>query len=567
MKKIKLTIGSGSDYRYAVKVSIFDPFGVLISEFNAAQVKTFDIDEGIYTIRLELYGVLKDEMVRLCNDEEFIALRMLPKENEKELIWPEARILTLPLIYSAIPFADTNYKTYASTEAYYLDAALEYSQKSTASEDQDEGNSLFILLRFPNKEKFDNTKQYWPGGFERSFSLLKDTTEKLLDIESSNASVDLVNGYIAFNIRLGQGGYFIRVASMLGIQLIPVYVFSGWHTQVFLTLSDRPLFSSLRTILSRERKFEPEGNVLNKYSDILVDKIQNNDNSITDEIIQFVSSNEYESPMLALLCIYAYMNGNSDAFDAQIGAMIAQLQSLAVDNKIQSPDLQAINLLAEMYLNQPNEVKGSISGVPMLRIGLESINDAAVKYPNLIQRSSVLDFAMERMNKSAAFTFFDWYDDNKVIQANEVEYQINANLAELLPRIGRKHPKAQSRALALITSSEEILRKLEEENKIKVETATYYRKAIRFLKGIFGSDMEVQGPITSVNERLVEVAQDNPQMTENFNRIMDDPRSSDIAIGVASYLMEHPEATEEQTSVDLKVPQAIVSRIFDNMNK
>ncbi len=565
MKKIKLTIGSGSEYRHAVKVSIFDPFGILISEFNASQVKTFDIDEGIYTVRLELYGVLQDEMLRLFNDEEFIALRMLPKENE--INWPEVRILPLPLIYSAIPFADTNYKTYASTEAYYLDAALEFSQKSTALDEQGEDNSLFMFLRFPNKDKYESSKQYWPGGFEKSFSLLKDTTETLMDIESSNASVDLVNGYVAFNVRLKQGGYFIKVASMLGIQLIPVYVFAGWHTQVFMTLSDRPLFSSLRTILSRKREFEPEHNVRNKYCDILVDKIQNNDNSITNEIIEYVSSNEYESPMLALLCIYAYMNGDSDAFDAQIGAMIAQLQSLAANNNIQSPDLQAINLLAEMYLNQPNEVKGSISGVPMLRIGMESISDAAVKYPKLIQSSSVLDFAIERMNKSAAFTFFDWYDDNKVIPVDDHEYEINSNLAELLPRIGRRHPKLHSKALALITSSEDILRRLEEKNKIKVETASYYRKAIRFLKGMFGEAKEAAEPAITSNESVVQVSQANPQMTESFNRIIEDPRSSDIAIGVASYLMEHPDATEEQTSADLKVPQAIVSRIFGNMNK
>jgi hypothetical protein len=563
MKKIKLTIGSGSEYRHAVKVSIFDAFGILISEFNASQIKTTDIDEGIYTIRLELYGVLKDEMVRVFNEEEFIALRMLPPSAH----WPDARILDLPLIYSAIPFADTNYKTYASTESYYLKAALEFGEKSTAPDEPEENSSIFILLRFPNKEKYESTKQYWPGGFENSFSILKDNTEKLWDIEKSNASINVEDGYIAFNIRIKKGGYFIRVASMLGIQLIPLYVFDGWHTQVFMTLSDRPLFGSLRIILSGQRKFEPEFDIRNKYCDILVDKIQNNDNSITNEIIEFVSSNEYESPMLALLCVYAYMNGTSDAFDAQISAMIAQLQRLSISENIQSPDLQAINLLAEMYLNEPNGVAGSISGVPMLRIGLESINDAAVKYPNLIQRSSVLDFAMERMNKSAAFTFFDWYDDNKVIQANEVEYQINLNLAELLPKIGRKHPKVQSRALALITSSEEILRKLEEDNKIKAETATYYHKAIRFLKGMFGADKEFQEPITAANERLVEVAQANPQMTENFNRIMEDPRSSDIAIGVASYLMEHPDATEEQTSADLKVPQAIVSRIFGNMNK
>jgi hypothetical protein len=563
MKKIKLTIGSGSEYRHAVKVSIFDAFEILISEFNASQIKTIDIDEGIYTIRLELYGVLKDEMVRICNDEEFIALRMLPAD----VNWPDPRVLELPLIYSAIPFSDSHYRTYASTESYYLDAAKEFSEKSTAVDEQGEDNSLFILLRFPNRERYETTKQYWPGGFEHSFSLLMDTTELLFNIDGFNASVDMENGCMAFNIKIKRGGYFIKVVSMLGIQLIPVYVFDQWHTQVFMTLSDRPLFSSLRIILSRDRKFESEYDIRNKYCDILVDKMQNNDNSITDEIIQFVSSNEYESPMLALLCIYAYMNGTSDVFDAQISAMIAQLQRLSINDKIQSPDLQAVNLLARMYLNEPSEVTGSISGVPMLRIGMESINDAAVKYPNLIKRSSVLDFALERMNKGAAFTFFDWYEDNQVIQVNEVEYQINLNLAELLPRIGRKYPKVQSRALALIASSEEILRKLEEENKIKVETASYYRKAIQFLKRIFGVDNEVSQTNTTIQQGPVEAASADPQMLENFNRIIENPQSSDIAIGVASYLMEHPDATEEQTSADLKVPQAIVSRIFGNMNK
>lgn len=548
--KFKLTFGSLSDYRFALKVKIFDGNDRVIQDFKADKEDTIDVEPGIYTIRLELNGILKDHIVRIHKDERF-AFRIPPDEKE----WKDATRLSLPMIYSSIPFNDEIYDTYKSSHEYYTFACITWSQKSTEKKIKNEplaASSLFIFFRFPNHEQFETLKNKWSPPFCNSFQLYDEQCVLIKSFDEHNCKINNEVGYLAFNMAVPPGTYYIKATQNNLAQMIPVQVFTNWHSQVFMTLGEQPLYGTLRIILSRERKFDSRS-VVNKYVDILTDKIQNNEGELSTELIKYVASHKRESPMLALLCIYAYMNGESDVNDDLIGRMIIVLNELILHNNSKSPDIKAIELLAEKYLGESNVSKKELNSVPMLRHGVQAISEAAMQWPSLIGSNGMLDYAIEGLQRSSVFTVFEWNESN-VFQTFDTQIEIlTESLTDMIIKSRGIIQKKRLDADQLLEASEKLLKKLMEKEVIKTDKANWFRN-------IFST---IRKAITSVREPKEIKSEENNINIVHAKEIISNDQSSETAVYIADYVLENPKMNIEEVSINLNIPKPTIERIIE----
>ncbi len=400
-EKYFLNIASSSDYRFAIAVNVFSAFNERVYSGGIAEPVKEKLPRGIYTIRVELNGQVSDTAISLTEDT-YIIIRKGPSTKE----WSKARIIDMPELYSSAPLQDEKFDSYKSSHPYYIEAAEKYSCESTCAPfKQQEKNSLFVFLRFPSKEKFEEFKPAWENDFANAFRLLDQTGKTLVDFgKTGTIAVNNADGWLAFNAELPVGLYILDCKGESPRQ-IPMYVFGNWHTQVFLTLGDKPLFGTLRVFLSSERKFSRHNNT-NKYIDIFLDKLQNNATELTGELIDFAARTKFESPMLGLLCAYTYFQSKSHTHDTVISQMVHNLKTLILKNNTASPDLRALEILAAKHFGYTDFSKMPVAGTPMFRAGHQAIREAAMDHSELIMAHSLNDYLSEYLYYDSPFTTF-----------------------------------------------------------------------------------------------------------------------------------------------------------------
>jgi hypothetical protein len=400
-EKYFLNIASSSDYRFAIAVNVFSAFNERVYSGGIAKPVKEKLPRGIYTIRVELNGQVSDMAISLT-ENTYIIIRKGPTTKE----WANARIIDLPELYSSAPLQDEKFDSYKSSHPYYIEAAEKYSCESTCSPfKKKEKNSLLVFLRFPSKEKFEAFKPTWKNEFANAFSLLDQTGKPLVDFgKAGTTEVNNTDGWLAFNAELPVGLYILDCKGE-SLRQIPIYVFGNWHTQVFLTLGDKPLFGTLRVFLSSERKFSRHNNT-NKYIDIFLDKLQNNATNLTGELIDFAARTKFESPMLGLLCAYIYFQSKSHTHDTVISQMVHNLKTLILKNNTASPDLRALEILAAKHFGYTDFSKMPVAGTPMFRAGYQAIREAAMDYSELILAHSLNDYLSEYLYYDSPFTTF-----------------------------------------------------------------------------------------------------------------------------------------------------------------
>ncbi|MGL4597839.1 MAG: hypothetical protein ACRCYO_09930 [Bacteroidia bacterium] len=400
-EKYVLNIASTSDYRFAVAVNVFSAFNERVYSGGIAKPIQEKLPRGIYMIRVELNGQVSDTAISLTEDA-YVIIRKGSTAGK----WANARIIDLPELYSSAPLQDEKFDSYKSSHPYYIEAAEKYSQENTCSPyKKKESNSLFIFFRFPSREQYEVFRPTWKNDFANQFSLLDQTGKTLVDFGKAGTTViDEENGCLSFNADLPVGVYFLDCKGDDPRQ-IPLYVFGNWHTQVFLTLGDKPLFGTLRVFLSAEKKFSRHNNT-NKYIDIFLDKLQNNAMELTDELIDFAAQTKFESPMLGLLCAYLYLQSKNHKKDDVISQMVHNLNVLILKNNTASPDLRALEILAAKHFGYTDFSKLPVAGTPMFRAGFQAIRDAAIEDSALIRTHSLNDYLSENMYYDSPFTTF-----------------------------------------------------------------------------------------------------------------------------------------------------------------
>lgn len=401
-KNYQLSIHLNDTYAYALKVWIFsdDKKLVYAPDDQSGFYRAYQLPKGKYIIRLEIDGLIEDNNITLESDLRFGVDKM---ELGNKLKAPE-------LFSSALIGGGLNY---SSSHDYYTKPAVEISKTKTFNKRlRNKTSGIFIFLRHPDAEYFEKNKKKKPTW--ESFSLTNENGDIIAEYPKgwrndefvSEYNIKPQSGYIALSGHLTPGLYFLNYSGK-DARVIPISIYRNWYSHVFLTIAEEPLFGTLRIFLSANKTFNPnDRNHL--YIDYCLNKLQNGDYSLDEELIRNIAYQKFDSPMLGLIGAYIYLISKETGDDGLFKIIVRNLQEKILKDSKNSPDIWALNLLSYAHSNETVALdrQTAIKGTPMLRIAYDAIKHAAVRFPFLISENSLNDHIAENQCFDSPFNTF-----------------------------------------------------------------------------------------------------------------------------------------------------------------
>lgn len=402
VSKFNITITTEKAYAYFAHISVFSSDHILITPAsNLGNQLNYKLKKGLYTLRVELNGEICDSIITADKDKK---IRVAERDGDDQ----SDTVINLPPQFSSALLSST---TYQSSHEYYTHPSTEISRRNTLTlkdkPSKHQESSLFIFLRFSSLEKYQEYKKENETLFYKDFKLVNQNHDIIVDFNSGKGiEADENFGWVAFSAQLPYGMYYLIYEGENSRQ-IPIYVFRKWHTQFFMTVNREPLFGSIRVFISKARAFDPD-KPTNKYIDILLDKLQNREYSINEELLHTVAIGKYDSPMLGLICLYVYFKGNPSIRNDLFYTILNNLKNNILKGNNDSPDIVALEILASLYFDKKSaSIKNlAIKETPMLRAGFETIIQASLEYENLVPQNSTNDFVAESICYDSPFTTF-----------------------------------------------------------------------------------------------------------------------------------------------------------------
>jgi len=411
IKEILLTICLAGGYEYITNIWIFNNDKSVAAEpfqsGNNSAMRHYYLFPGKYFIRVEINAQVEDnEVVLIADTTYFIGDRR-----------PGLQRLNAPKLYTSALLKGA--AVFETSQQYYLNAAVTISKKSTYEQPVTGKikSGIFIFMRYPNAEIYrevNKGKNYW-----KNFSL-KNSKGKIICKFPDHTITDQTDnvapaankalGFLGFTGELPPGLYFLDFKGKDKRQ-IPIYIYQGWFTQFFMTVATEPLFGTIRIFLSKHKRFDPS-NKYHLFIDICLNKIQNEDYEIDQDLLYNIAYGKYDSPMLGLLGAYIYLKSKETKNDHLFRQIINNLQNKILVNSKDAPDIWALNLLSYEHFNETftAETRAYIAGTPMLRIAYDTIKKAGVKYKWLIPKGSLNDLIVEKQVVDSPYNTFSPID-------------------------------------------------------------------------------------------------------------------------------------------------------------
>ena len=403
LNKHSLFVRIDEEFTHIVTVMLIDATNRIIDSVHSSSNHfEFEVQTGLYTIRIELNGEIKDQVIVIDGQKKIRVSSEYSEGKDTQIIQP-------PMQHSSAPLSGVHSQTYHSSHEYYTYPAIHISQNDTFTvKPNDSDSSLFIFIRFPSREKYKELRERWRRPFYSEFELVDEFGNRLIYFGArEGVEIDENFGSVAFSAQLPNGIYYL-IYHGYDARQIPIYVFKNWHTQFFLTLGSQPLFGSIRIFIARNRQFDPAEKT-NKYIDVLLDKLQNRDYSVDQELITIAAHGKYESPMLGLICSYIYLKSKQTKSDELFSIIERNMRRVILKENDDSPDLFALKLLAAEHFGHDSnseELPTKLSGTPMLRLGFETIQRASVVDVDLITKAGINDFISESLYYDSPFNTF-----------------------------------------------------------------------------------------------------------------------------------------------------------------
>ncbi|MDN3582086.1 DUF3606 domain-containing protein [Mucilaginibacter flavus] len=549
-------------YAFALEIQIFTKRKKLVEglEMQSGELRSYSLPEGEYIVRLILNGMIADNQVALYEDKSFGVGKF--EIGEK---------LNAPELYSSAPIGGN--LSYGTSFDYYTQPAVAISKLETYKNNRlkHKTSGLFIFLRFPNADYFTETSKEKPNW--NNFSLTNEAGKILAqfpegwkgDGDPTGYNIRPYSGYIAFSGYLAPGLYFLNYGGS-DARVIPVSVYNDWYTQVFLTMAEQPLFGTLRIFLSKRRAFDPnDKNHL--YIDYCLNKIQNGDFTLDEQLIQRIAYNKFDSPMLGLLGAYIYLFSKETEDDGLFDIIVRNLQTKIIKNSKTSPDIWALNLLSYQHFKKTVALdrQTTIKGTPMLRIAYDSIKEAAVIYPWLVPENSLNDHIAEYQCFDSPFNTY------KPFQTFWVSELLDPSSIQI-PNFGKK--PAASKKRTLLESSNSIKMSI---NGLDVEVHFNDSESNK----LFNTSFEPTNPralkssldrqrnrhfISSMDYEPIKFFGGNEGRYQLFNAALNDDTGSPLSSYIASALLENSDLKPKDIAESLNLPLNTVLRIFKELH-
>lgn len=318
----------------------------------------FDLAPGLYAVQVERAGVRVERVLRHSG--------------------PTDETIDEPLRFSAVPAADT-----ATSHEYYQGPAMQFSDEPTAPPlGADTPASLFVFVRAASY-----TAERVPLDAVQ-LRILDYAGGEVTRLDHARTKRDEADGWIAFMAPAPAGEWALRHDAPQGSAApsreMAIATFAGWQTQVFMTISDGPLFGSASVLMSRAG-FRPDDRVAQAVDSALAG-LQNGTNTLLAEERQLLLYGKFDNPMLGLVGAHVLLQ-DPNADPNTIQTVLGNLDWLLGRD---SPDNRALQLMAAKRLGRPI-APAPFERPPVMRAGLEAVLAAAAEHPFLVPPGGVLD--------------------------------------------------------------------------------------------------------------------------------------------------------------------------------
>jgi hypothetical protein len=361
------------------KTTVFDSKDNIVSIESGFQVNLHKQPKGIYTIRVELDGMIKEETV-LHKDQH-------------------TQIHLAPTYYTSALLEGA-----ASSYEYYTEPAQVVSQQIVASHNQDATAGLFIFLRFPTSEMYQRHAQEEPeviGRFADQFRLLNADFQPLEYDGVWKTGVSA--GWLGKVIRHMPG--LVYLVYLKENRCIPLYLFEGWQTQVFMTLAKEPIFGSMRLMMAHLHAGFSASDAVARAVDHTLSRLLNRRYTIPTAIERMLLDSKFENPLLGLLWAYAYLLGRREDKPLLLEQVLNNLeQSLFKSNDF--PDMQFLRYLFNRYVFHRVEVK-PITAPLLFSFSYDRLVEEAILEPALVVEGSQADLIATRLFLDSAITSWE----------------------------------------------------------------------------------------------------------------------------------------------------------------
>lgn len=333
-----------------------------------------DLPRGLYTVRAHRSGAFAETVVRLDRAQ---TVKVQP-----------------PPLFSAatIPGA-------ATTHEYYTYPAWEASQQPTVPEQAWNGLADARLLLFARALQSD----LYRGENQLASLSLRTLDGRTLSTFAAGEVKQDARGWSAYSAHLSHGLLILEDHSERPRQ-IPVPLFSGWQTQLFVMHNKRLLWEDMRVITVSVYEIDSRGN-RDPYDrnasdvraamdmDVGLLALQNDTPSVAPQLVAALLNAKFQNPILGLLGAYLMLlhyrrktSSNADKLDSNhIRMVLNNLHNLMPELS----DVAALRLMAKPWVDVPDP--GPTEGVPLFRCGAEALLEAAASDPALLPEGSLLD--------------------------------------------------------------------------------------------------------------------------------------------------------------------------------
>lgn len=369
--QFRATEYNSSGLSHDTKITVFDGVDNIITE-DYGEVR-LTLPKGIYIVRLERAGEMSEQIIRHS------------EQTEKAAIEPKR--------YSAMPSFDTE-----TTHEYYAYTSKEWSKKETSAPIGDAvhtNSRLLVFIRATDKDHYDG--KFLADGF-----WLRDVkSQESIRLERSNVEWDQEHGWIAFSAPIAAGTYLIRHQSEINREM-PICIYQGWDSQLFLTYLGRPLFETATIMMSYGGSGYNPDNRVTQAADAAIAGLQNNSDFMPKGAMQMLLHGKFEDPMLGLLGAHILLK-RKEVNENTISIVLDNLERLLPE----SPDVRALELIARQRLSNLAAVE-PFDRPPMLRAGLEAVIKASANNPELVTPGSLIDIISPYLLTDSPWSSWEW---------------------------------------------------------------------------------------------------------------------------------------------------------------
>lgn len=333
--------------------------------------------KGIYRVQINLLGVVSETQLKVNSNIE----KIFPSPGR---------------------FSSALLSGYGSSHEYYSGPATEISRTRTLQDHTVRlESSLFIFIRFASIRHRDSLLKNRVNLFE-NFKLFNKNLDPVHVFMDESIRQDLDAGYAGVSLTLESGIYYLCYVDDDSLKLIPVQLFQGWQTQVFLIMHEKPLFDSLRVLMGNLHEgFNPD-NELARQVDMALLKLENRSLILDKDILKTLAYGKWENPLLGILWCYLYtLNGNRDQ-ENLFEEITRNLRSrILFSNSI--PDLKAIDIITGKPGDNQFE---NADPPPMFSVGFNEIVKRSYDSMALIRYGSTMSFLASKLYSKSVWTVF-----------------------------------------------------------------------------------------------------------------------------------------------------------------